>query len=280
MTYQSPLDYEFIRIPLPIQKRKKDLPHSAMIIYGYLAKMHFTNENGYIRIVNKQASKDLKLSEKTIKEAFNILSGFGLIHPKKMGRCKGYKLMPINPDGYPETIPDYERPKKSIPKFLDKKEPSTRGVLNHNHDNRAPGGCSVPSTRGVLYNEHQGGARSGGLPYIRENKELKEMLPQGIFLKKHGNKIPPGIEGKFKNSQLDEYYEKYGDEFLRICIESKKVKLLQRARYIQGATTKLENKEAMKYEKAESDQSERYKADLIIASQGLSELMIGIGNSI
>ena len=150
MSYQSPLDFEFIRIPLPIQNRKNDIPYSAMMLYGYLAKMYFINKDEYIPIKNKQASKDLKLSEKTIKEGFSILSGFGLIDPKKIGRIKGYRLMPINQEGYPEIIPDYKRPKKSKPKFLDKKQPSTRGVLNPDKDNRAPGGCYIPSTRGVL----------------------------------------------------------------------------------------------------------------------------------
>jgi hypothetical protein len=97
-------------------------------------------------------------------------------------------------------------------------------------------------------------------------KNNRRMPPQGIFLKKHGDKIPPGIEGRFTLKQLDGYYEKYGDIFLKICINSKSVKLLNRAKYVQGAIKKLENKDVMKNEMMEIERSEAFKAGLIEAS--------------
>lgn len=269
MSYQSPLNYEFIRIPLPIQNRKKDLTSASMTAYGYLAKMHFTNEDGYIKINNKKASNDLNLSEKTIKDAFKILAGYGLVHTKKIGRLNAYKLMPINSNGYPETIPEYQRPKKQKPK------PSTRGVLD---SDRAPGGCSIPSTRGVLYTEHQGGAQSQDLPIIEES--LKEMLPQGIFFEKYGDKIPKGIDGQFRQKQLDSYYLKYGDEFVKICLDSASLPLLKRARYVQGAVNKLDNKAKMDNERINAEQNEQYKSDLVYVDDNLSKLAAGIGETI
>ena len=280
MPYQSPLNYEFIRIPLPIQNRKKDLGSSAMVVYGYLAKIHYTNIDGWIVVINKDASKELKLSEKTIKEAFKILSGYGLTQQKKVGRYKAYKLMPVNANGYPESIPDYDRPKKSMPKSMERKQPITRGVLNQDKNNRSPGGCSIPSTRGVIDTEHQGGAQSLVLPNIRKNKELKEMPPQGIFLKKHGPEIPKGIDGQFRQSQLDSYHLKYGDVFLKICHDSSSVPIHQRAKYVQGAVNNLDNKAKMRNERINIEQNERYKEDLIFIANEVGPLLANIGGQI
>lgn len=282
MAYQSPLDYEFIRIPLPIQKRKKDLTHSAMVAYGYLAKMHFTNEDGYIRIVNKQVSKDLKLSEKTIKEAFNILSGFGLIHSKKMGRCKGYKLMPINPEGYPESIPDYERPKKSIPKFLDKEQPSKREVLYPYQDNRAPGGCYIPSTRGVLHTEHQRGAQSQNLPIIEElsQEPFKEMLPQGISFDSFFDNLPDGIAGKIQRKTIKDFWDKgFEDDLIGLSKSLASSPLDERILIFQGTLKIFGRKLQMKNEQIAIDESNAHKLDFVSAPDRLTGLSSVVGQS-
>jgi len=261
MSYQSPLDFEFIRIPLPIQNRKGDIPYSAIMLYGYLAKMHFTNVDGYIPIKNKQAAKDIKLSEKTIKEGFNILSGYGLVDSKKMGRIKGYKLMPINPEGYPEIIPDYNRPKKSKPKFLDNPEPSTSGVLNPDKDNRAPGGCSLPSTRGVLHTEHQRGAQSGILPIIEESSKesFKEMLPQGISFENYFKNLPSGIHRKIQKADVKYYWENgFKDDLIRAAGGLGKMPENEQILIFQGIINAFKRKLPMKYEQINIDQKAEY----------------------
>ena len=244
------------------------------MVYGYLMKMHFTNKDGYIKVINKHASKELKLSEKTIKAAFNILSGYGLIHKKKIGRCNAYKLMPINSDGYPENIPEYNRPKKSKSKFLEDKQPSTHGVPDHEEDNLAPTGCSIPSTYGVPDNEHLRGAQSQNTPIIEESfkESFKEMLPQGIFLKKYGDKIPNGIIGGFRNEQLEEYYEKYDDEFAEICFAAEKIKCSQRRRYVQGAINKLNNKAQMANEQKAIDEKAQHDIEITMMVNEVSKL--------
>lgn len=272
MSYKSPLDFEFIRIPLPIQNRKKDLTSASMTAYGYLAKMHFTNEDGYIKINNKKASNDLNLSEKTIKDAFKILAGYGLVHTKKIGRLNAYKLMPINSNGYPETIPEYQRPKKQKPK------PSTRGVLD---SDRAPGGCSIPSTRGVLYIEHQGGAQSQDLPIIEESlkESFKEMLPQGIFFEKYGSEPPKGIKEKFRIKELDEYTVRFGDEFIDTVRLSQKKPSDERAKWVRGFLNNMINAEPMQNEQIAIDESNAHKLDFVAAPDRLSDLSSVVGQS-
>lgn len=172
-------------------------------------KMHFTNIDGYIKINNNIVSKVLNLSKKTIKEAFSILCGYGLIHMKKIGKFNAYRLMEINEEGMPLTIPNYERPKKSKPEI----------IIQEKND-RAPGGCPVSSTRGVPGIEHQGGARLLVLPIIEEKKNLfkKSVQPLEIqtkpsaesakaapdFLKKIElwNSIPIEIRRKLNKKQI------------------------------------------------------------------------------
>lgn len=120
-----------------------------------------------------------------------------------------------------------------------------------------------------------------GPSLIRKNKtkdkSKDKMLPQGIFFKKYGSDIPKGIIGNFRVSELNKYTEKYGDEFLKIVRLSNKKPSAQRARYVRGAITNLEKKEAMKYENQAIIENEQYKQDLAIAAARLTELTAQIG---
>lgn len=120
-------------------------------------------------------------------------------------------------------------------------------------------------------------------PYIKEKekKNLKEkMLPQGIFLEKHGDKIPKGIDGQFRQSQLDSYHLKYGDVFLKICHDSASVPIHQRAKYVQGAVNILINKTKMQNEQDNINQNEQYKEDLIFIANEIGPLLTTIGGQI
>lgn len=288
MSYQSPLNYEFIRIPLPIKKRK-DLKQPAKDFYGYLCKCaHLADKDGYIRIKKATITDRIGMPKSTIKRASEEVVGRGLALQRKVGRLMEYKLLPIDQNGQPEFIPDYKPVKQKSPvkKAEEKiKRAHTMGRIEKQVE-PDKGAHTMGHKRGPHHGPdkgpHHGPLHKIAPINIKESPKnhSKEMLPQGIFFEKYGDKIPKGIDGQFRQKQLDSYYLKYGDEFVKICLDSASLPLLKRARYVQGAVNKLDNKAKMDNERINAEQNEQYKSDLVYVDDNLSKLAAGIGETI
>lgn len=255
---QSPLDYEFLRIPLPIDNRD-DLSKSAKRFYGYICKhAKFADENGYIKLKNKSASKVLAVSERTIRKASNELSSYGLIIKSKIGVSNVYKLLSIDENGLPEIIPDYKRPKKKAPKI-----------------NRGTGGSAKKGNRGFRVKGNRGFPNQSDTPIIYK-ESLKNYIkdaPAGHSFDYFFKKIRELGCYKIREQTLKRYWDiGYKKDLIRLADGLDKHDIDNRIKILQSTLNSFDKKEQMKNEEENIKQNEAHKRDIaVLAENGILE---------
>lgn len=289
MSFKSPIDYEFIRIPLPIKKRK-DLKQPSKDFYGYLCKCaHLANKDGYIRIKKATVTDRTGMPKSTIKRASEEIVGRGLVLQRKVGRLMEYKLLPIDQNGYPEFIPDYKPAKQKSP--VKKAEEKLKGAHTMGPIEKQVESDKGAHTMGHKRGPHHGpdsGPHHGPLQKnapisIKESTKnhSKEMLPQGISFDSFFDNLPEGIAGKIQRKTVKDFWDKgFEDDLIGLSKSLASSPLDERILIFQGTLKIFDRKLQMKNEQIAIDESNAHKLDFVAAPDRLTGLSSVVGQSI